>query len=119
MTPTDIRVLEKIAELRHLKIGDFVDCLISNKWTICTVVTALPPNLCYPKGCIDFSVRPNGLHLSGRRKRLIRIHHYTKIRKRYDGLTANVYADFLDERGFTDAANVLRQSFPLDNGEIK
>jgi uncharacterized protein (TIGR02996 family) len=32
-------------------------------------------------------------------------------------LTANVYADFLDDHGHHEAAALLRQAFPLETGE--
>lgn len=36
-----------------------------------------------------------------------------------DPLTANVFADFLQENGFPDAAKALRSAFPVGNPETK
>lgn len=39
-------------------------------------------------------------------------------RSTLDAIAANIYADYLDERGFTDAATCLRQEFPLVDGKV-
>lgn len=38
---------------------------------------------------------------------------YLKLYRKYDPLTANVFADFLEENGYTEAAELLRNKFPL------
>lgn len=64
------------------------------------------------------SVRRVGKTKAGRRYGLMEIRstYLTKVGK-LDPLPANVYADFLEEEGFSEAADRLRAKFPLDSGK--
>lgn len=42
--------------------------------------------------------------------------HLRRPDRGYDHVVANVYADFLEEHGHTQAADLLRQYFPLHDG---
>ena len=78
-------------------------------------VTALclGSRLDYPKGEIRVSARrADGFGWDGP-ERCVR----PSVAGR-DGITGNVYADFLEEHGFGDAAAFLRKAFPLEDGVL-
>jgi uncharacterized protein (TIGR02996 family) len=62
-------------------------------------------------------VRRQGYRQNGRRyPREGRLCRWLRLVKHYDHVTANVYADWLDDRGEARAADLPRRAFPLDPG---
>ena len=47
-----------------------------------------------------------------------RWHYDVQLKSKYDSTTANVFADYLDEWGYNEAAEFLRKKFPIYTGDI-
>ena len=103
---------------RRLKLGDRIEVFHrgSRRPAQPGCVTGFGTN---DEGEFNIRVRLDGLHGNGLtrsgRVRQADWYHYVHLRLPtvLDPLPANVYADFLEEHGFPDAAVALREAFPL------
>jgi hypothetical protein len=98
-------------EALSLKEGDIVECRTSAGWQALAVdvVGQLPRS----RAVRVYARRP-GLTRAGRLFPAF-CRRVTDLRRPadFDPFPANVYADFLDDRGQHEAARMLREAFPL------
>ncbi len=100
-----------------LKVGDMVTLSFRNVIWIGMVVEA--PHL-HRNSSVSVLVRREGINKHGRRYAPSQRHpaHLT-LTGAYDATTANVFADWLDEQGESQAAAKLRAAFPICTREAK
>jgi hypothetical protein len=103
-------------EALALNPGDRVEVKVDGKWATATVLKSGTGDLRF-RGQTWVSMRRVGLTHSGRPFNRIVRHgwelKHVRLVRRLDPLTANVYADWLDDRGQHEAARMLREAFPL------
>ncbi len=105
------RRIPKVTVHMRIEVGDIVKVKINKKWCRATVVQFMGifdgGKFCY--------VRRLGVNSNTGRQ-------YQKVCKRTSGLiplpksdplSASVYADYLEEHGFSEAAQCLREGFPI------
>jgi hypothetical protein len=103
------------AEVRALAPGTLLETPFSGKWRDVVFLGAFDLH-----EQLYLRVRRPGTDRRGRPLARLRRHpedvrlHPSGL---YDHLPANVYADFLSERGEERAARILRDAFPLDDGK--
>lgn len=104
-------------EARQLKVGDLVLCRIGKSTATCEITRTAEHIKQDWRGTDYWQVRLRkvGTSMSGARfpdqaKSAYQLFHY---HGKQDIVRANVFADFLEEKGFSEAATALRQAFPL------
>lgn len=98
-------------EVVALKPGDMVDANYGKAWVRCRVVAKTMPVRGYR---VRVRLRPIGQTAKGYlRPEVWREPARLRPNPERDGHTANVFADFLEERGEMSAARLLRETFPL------
>jgi hypothetical protein len=102
-------------EARQLKKGDRVMVHVAGKWRP-EVVVRLEDTWGASAGkYVAVRSRKPGRRPGGQ---LFKVNWYRseEIRRAWDAVPANVYADFLEENGHPEAAALLRKHFPLADG---
>ncbi len=104
------RRISKVTVHMSIEVGDVVKTKINGKWCRATVLEFVG---IHPGTKFSY-VRKIGVSESGS--------HYPKTLKytkdliplaKSDPLSASVYADYLEEHGFSEAAQCLREGFPI------
>lgn len=96
-------------EAIDLKAGDVVQARIAGRWVNVEVLSVNPRWI---------SIRRAGGNSLGRHNPATkREPHELRLIGSLDRPRANVYADWLEERGQYVAARLLREAFPLDDGK--
>lgn len=103
------------AEALALKPGDRVEVkdLHGRKWFPATVRRAFPEAI----GRFLVSVLPDGVTRTGRRRPWRSVQpRRLRPAPHLDPFLGNVFSDWLEEHGYTEAASALRKAFPLADG---
>src|SRR5262249_9187398 len=99
-------------EALKLKVGDLVECWYTDKAVKCEVVEVESDERVIVRRRGDW-----GTGLSPEHRRYPGVaKHPSRLRRdrAYVPDVANIYADFLEEKGYTEAADVLRGEFPIN-----
>jgi hypothetical protein len=102
-------------EAMTLPVGDVVEALVTHqkqRWVRAMVVITHEGTAF---GRLLFGVRREGLNANGKPYCAVMLRRRNELRlvRHLEPLPANVYADFLDDRGQHEAARMLREAFPL------
>jgi hypothetical protein len=89
-----------------IKPGDTVTAFISGEERECVVLRMLFNGMVL--------IRRLGKTTAGRKYPTMQYHlNHLRLHRKYDPFTANVFADFLEENGYIEAAQLLRSKFPM------
>lgn len=122
-TMTDVEVG---AWLDTLRKGDLIEYRRSDGVWITVVLIDDPQRSPYTGAVVRFCARPLGNNRRGHKLPCTSIMPYSWARGRIrplpdappqDRVRANVFADWLEEHGFTEAGAALRGAFPLIDGD--
>lgn len=105
-------------EAKALKKGDRVSVWAhkERQYVAAKVSSVIPRS--YPAGAVIVYLRRMGKTASGSRYPLVSKFPWDVYPPpARDTTTANVFADWLEDEGFTDAASALRLAFPIENGK--
>ena len=107
-------------EALALKPGDRVEAQLDGVWRLCVIETVEMRYMQHPP-LVFYRYRRIGKTRRGHRFPLNQVWHGESVLVRrvphHDPVTANVFADFLEDHGEVIAANLLRKTFPLADGK--